>query len=52
MRPGYEPTKWREFLRKHDDIETYPKLKCDVCKNEREYCFCAYPVFKRIGEGE
>ena len=49
MKPGYEPSVWREFIKKHDDIETYEKsrhLVCSVCSKERDYCFCTYPVFE------
>ena len=28
---GYEPNVWREFLKKHDDVETYNRIKCEVC---------------------
>jgi hypothetical protein len=46
QKPGYEESSWRQFLRKHDDIETYPQPKCLSCGNERNYCFCSHPVFK------
>jgi hypothetical protein len=45
---GYEPSKWREFLKKHDDIDTYCPIKCETCHNERPYCFCAYPKFEKV----
>lgn len=51
-KPGYEPSRWREFLRQHDDIDTYQKIKCLNCRNERNYCFCAYPKFEKVRAGE
>ena len=43
---GYEVSAWREFLKKHDDVETYNRMVCLVCKHERPYCCCEYPKFE------
>ncbi len=47
---GYESDKWREFFRRHDDLETYNRMVCQSCHNERPYCWCVYPRFERMGE--
>lgn len=52
-KPGYESSTWREFLKRHDDIETNKiseEMICKKCNKYREYCYCSNPSLVTVKE--